>query len=170
MIIKLLMNNHKINQRGFTLVELVISLAIFVIVTGGIATLAIGSHMSFFEDSKRLQAEMRLTETWEALRAIRHHDWAAVTNGPHGLRYTGGAWEFFGTSDSLDGVTRQVTVADIQRDDSGNIVSSGGTVDSDSKSIHIVITWAPYAEGPSQSVTLDTYLHNYYSPEVWPNP
>jgi prepilin-type N-terminal cleavage/methylation domain-containing protein len=157
------------NTKGFSLVELVVALAIFVIIIGGMAALIIGGHLSNFENEKRLQANAVLTETWEAIRAIRNGDWNDITNGSHGLTHSNGYWEFSGDSDEQNGITRQITVSGIWRDADGNILEGGGEMDTDSKKIQIQISWHPL-EGQDQSFTLNTYLHNYQNPSPWPLP
>jgi prepilin-type N-terminal cleavage/methylation domain-containing protein len=163
------MSNVFKNTKGFSLVELVVALAIFVIIVGGMATLVIGGHLSNFENEKRLQANAALTETWEALRAVRNGNWNDITNGSHGLTHANGYWEFSGDSDEQNGITRRITISDIRRDADGNIIESGGDTDADSKNIQIQISWHP-SEEQDQSFTLNTYLHNYQSPLPWPTP
>ncbi|MBN1258336.1 prepilin-type N-terminal cleavage/methylation domain-containing protein [Candidatus Peregrinibacteria bacterium] len=159
----------KTKGSGFTLVELVVAVALFAILVGGVAALITGSHLSALENSKRLKAGAMLTETWEALRTIRNGDFTAITEGAHGLRLSNGYWEFYGSSDERDGITRQVTVSSVRRDGEGNIVEISGEPDPDSKKILIEIGWSPYAE-QSQSVSVNTYLHNYPDPAPWPPP
>jgi prepilin-type N-terminal cleavage/methylation domain-containing protein len=161
------MSNVFKNNKGFSLVELVVALAVFVIIIGGMATLIIGGHLSDFENEKRLQANAALTEVWEALRAIRGRGWDNIPDGSYGLAHGGGYWEFSGGSDEQNGITRQITISDIRRDAGGNIVESGGGIDADSKNIQIQISWHP-SEGREQSFTLNTYLHNYQNPSPWP--
>jgi Tfp pilus assembly protein PilV len=157
------------NIKGFSLVELVVALAIFVIIIGGMAMLIVGGHLSNFENEKRLQASAVLTETWEALHAIRNENWNSIANGSHGLTHGNGYWEFSGGSDEQNGITRQITVSDVRRDADGNILEGGGDTDSDSKNIQIQISWHPTSD-QDQSLTLNTYLHNYQNPSPWPIP
>src|SRR5260221_3387378 len=53
-----------------------------------------------------------------------------VNSGGEGIARNGsGVWAFSGASNVLSKYTRVLTVSDVQRDGSGNIVASGGTVD-----------------------------------------
>ncbi len=161
--------NPKTKGAGFTLVELVVAVAIFAILIGGMATLITGSHLSALENAKRVKAGAMLSETWEALHAIRNGDFTQITNGTHGLSFSNGYWEFYSDSDERDNITRRVTVTDVRRDGNSDIVESGGDVDSDSKKILIEISWSPYT-GQNQSISVNTYLHNYPNPAPWPPP
>lgn len=154
--------------KGFTLLELSLAIMIFAIVAAGVALPIIGNHLGALENEKNLAANTVLTESWEAVRAIRNNDWNNVTNGTHGLRNLGGYWEFSGGSDSLQsGFTRTIIVSDIQRDASGDLVDSGGTVDLDSKKVVIQISWQP-SEGQNRSIDAESIVTNYKNPGVWP--
>ena len=157
--------------KGFSLIEIVISVALFMIIASGLAVLAIGGPLNSLENQKRTQADAFLTESWEAVKSIRNQDWALITNGTHGLSSLSSKWLFSGSSDSYAGITRQITVEDVQRDDSGNIVVSGGTVDLDTKKITIDLSWSPTANS-SQNLSVQSYLTHYTAPSelTWPIP
>ena len=114
-----------------------------------------------------IAARHYFVEGWEALRTLRYDDWSALINGTHGLSSAGGFWHFSGTDDSYQGFTRSVTVADVRRDPSGNIVGSGGEIDPDSKKITITVSWSPVS-AKTLSLTTESYLTNFYNPSVWP--
>ena len=159
-------NSQIANKKGFTLIELILAITIFVIMATGVAVPIIGNHLNSMENQRNVQANALLTEVWEAVRSIRNNDWSDVTNGTHGLRIAGGVWEFYGTSDVINNFTRTVTVSDVYRDDDGNRVDSGGTLDPDSKQVDLQIAWEP-TPYDNRSLSAESLLTNYVSPGVW---
>ena len=156
----------KNNSKGFSLVELIVAIGVFVIIIGSMVVVSSGSYSSSFENQKKLQVNAMLSESWEALKAIRNNDWNDITNGLHGLSRSNGYWQFSGSADSYEGITRQITVSDIKRDSDGYI-SEVGDVDPDSKSVNIKFTWS-YSQSNEQNIVVNTYLHNYQSSAEWP--
>ncbi len=159
--------NLKFNRRGFTLIELILAIAIFAVIAAGVAVPIIGNHLNSLENRKNVQANTLLTEAWEAVRSIRSNDWSDIVNGAHGLRLAGGVWEFYGTSDETDRFTRVITVSDVYRDADGDRVASGGTPDPDSKQVELQISWQP-TPYENRSLTAESLLTNYLNPGVWP--
>ncbi len=161
------MNNLNKNIRGFTLIELVLAITLFVIIATGVAVPIIGTHLNNLENQKTVQANAVLTETWEAVRSIRNRDWANMTNQTHGLRSTSGYWEFYGRNDETDGFTRTIIVKAARRDDSGNLVLEGGTIDPDTKWIKVQLSWKPTPYSV-RMLEAESLLTNYVSPAIWP--
>lgn len=157
-------NRH---NAGLTLVEVSLSVAIFVTIAIGVAVPIIGNHLSRFQDLRSTAALAMLDETYEALRSIRDNDWSDLIIGTHGLRQQSGHWELFGSSDEYDGFTRTVTLSSVQRDLAGDIVESGGQNDSDTLEIEIEVTW-PDGTAQSRSLLVETILTNYANATAWP--
>jgi len=158
---------HRTSKRGFTLIELVLAITIFVIIASGVAVPIIGSHLNSMENQKTVQANALLTETWEAVRSIRNRDWANMTNQTHGLRNTSGYWEFYGHNDETNGFTRSVIVKAARRNDGGDLVQEGGTIDSDTKWVKIQFSWHP-TPYKVRMLGAESLLTNYVNPGVWP--
>jgi len=161
------MTTKMYKSQGFSLVEIIVAVALFMIIVGGLAVLAIGGPMTSLKNQKRTQVNVFLTQSWEAVNSIRNQNWANLVNGVHGLSSSSGLWTFSASSDSYQGIIRQITVADVNRDNGGSIVSSGGTIDPDTKKITIDLKWSPTAD-VSQNLTVSSYLTNYVAPALWP--
>jgi hypothetical protein len=63
--------------------------------------------------TKTLSALSVAQEGIAATRAIRDIGWSSLATGTHGLAFTNGVWGFQGTSDTLSGFTRSVTVTEL---------------------------------------------------------
>lgn len=137
------------------------------IYAGGLTVAATGSYLTRLENAELAKASLYFEEGWEATRSIARNDWAALSNGSHGLNASGGFWGFEGSSDNYDGLTRTIIVSDIRRDEAGNIAPTGGEIDSDSKKILVEVTWSP-VPGKDLSLSAVSYLTNYRDAGEWP--
>ncbi len=140
------MINKQTKEKGFTLVEVLIAAAIFVLFVSVMVALIVDVYTSQRASEEYTEATFLAHEGLEAARAIRDFNWANLTNGPHGLVLSGGVWTFSGTSDSLGNFTRQITVTEI---------------DPHRKQVTSQVTW-PITPVRTGDVTLDTYLTNWW--------
>ncbi len=163
------MNLKQNKTEGFTLLELIVAIALFMIFAAGLSGTAIGGYLTSLENAKAVSANALLVESWEAVKSIRNNNWSSLTNGTHGFSDTNGYWEFVGSSDTYNGFTRVVTVADVLRDNSGNIVTSSADVDPDIKQVTIDLSWTP-SDSQARTLQMDNYVTNYVNPAVWPTP
>jgi len=97
-------NNKK--NRGFSLLELILAIAIFSLSSFAIATMLIDSNLSTKSNTERIEALLYTKEGIEAARSIRDNNWdtwVALSDGDYGLATTSSStWAFIGTSDYLD--------------------------------------------------------------------
>lgn len=117
------------------------------------------------ERAKReeLQVYALLSESLEAVRAVRDHAWTNLSSLTLGANYypviSGNAWTLSGTDPGpIDGFTRWITLSSVRRDGSDNIVLSGGTVDSGTLLVTSTINWE--SRGRTKTRSLATYLTN----------
>ena len=74
---------------------------------------------------------------------------------------SGFSWQFSGTSNTLNALTRVIVVSDVQRNSAGSIVVSGGTDDPDTKKVTVTVSGAGIAD-----YVLTTFLTNS-SAKTW---
>lgn len=151
-------------QKGFTVVEIILSVIVFFIFSSGAVAIVLQGL-----DANRLGREQTIateyaTEGLEAVWSIKNQSYSSLISTPSaGLaRSIAGTWLFSGTSNVLNKYTRTITIADVQRDGSGNIVASGGTNDPDTRKITSTVSWS-VTPGRNDSVVLSTYLTNWRS-------
>lgn len=170
-------NSQISTQRGFSLIEVILAAAIFI-------TFAVAAMVAVISglNANRLGGEVTIanqynTEALEAVRSIRNQSFATLASkaglGNQGLAVSGGVWTFDGsTSDTLASDTRfarSVAVTSVQRDGSGNIVASGGTVDANTYKVTATTTWNFNTARP-ESAIFTTYLTNWEAPIITGGP
>ena len=158
----MLMITH--NERsGMSVVEIILASALFMLVATNIVTLILQSYTSNRLSNEQTVATQYAAEGVEAARSIQDLSFASlVASTGTGAAIVNNVWAFVGTSTVFDKYTRVLTVTSTQRDPSGNIVASGGTVDTDTKKVVSTVTWQ---RNPtfSDSVALTAYLTNWRS-------
>ena len=97
------------------------------------------------------------------MQSIAYNTWANVADGTHGLSKGSGYWQFSGSSDLIDDkYTREIVVSAVQRDESCDIVASGGTNDPDTKLVSANIDWEN--SGRSLSQNFSRYFSSFDNP------
>ncbi len=135
-----------INQAGFSLVEVILSTAVFVLLVTALVGAYLYGQEATMLAGNHARANMIAEEGLEAARNIRDASYAGLTNGMHGLLVSSNQWGFSGTSDVTDIFTRQVVVST--------------TEDTNRKNLTSTVTWQ---QNPSRtgSVSLVSRLVNW---------
>ncbi|MEK7624568.1 MAG: hypothetical protein AAB404_02535 [Patescibacteria group bacterium] len=111
-----------IGNKGQTLVEALVAIGIFLISINAIIFLIFAAQ-SISGDTKINQKAINYaTEGIEAIRSIRNRDWDELTDGEHGLVFSGNQWNFSGVSDQKENLNRKITIT-AQANDIKNIKS-----------------------------------------------
>ena len=150
-----------IKREGFTLMEIVVALGVFVVVAGA----GINSFVPVLKQNRQsieiVRANRLAEEGLEAARSIRNRNFYILANGTYGIGISSGIlWSFSGTSDVTDKYKRQIFINKAQRDTGGTLVSSGGTTDPDTFLVRSLITWN-YSIGQTKQFSLETILTNW---------
>ena len=99
-------------KRGFSLLELVLAVAVFSVGSFALATLLIDSNISTKLSTERINALLYAKEGIGAVQSIRNSGWAALTDGNHGLSHANSSWSFVSSSDLIDNkYTRVISIA-----------------------------------------------------------
>jgi len=157
----MLINKIK-SQAGLSIIEIIIAIALFVIISASSVGAVLGSFSTSRLGDEQNLANAIAAEGIEAVESIRNQDWFNLTNGSHGLTLSGSTWIFSGASD-IDGsgkFTRVITISDISRDLNGDIVTSGGTVDPNTKKVVSTVSW-DFTPTRNNSVVAEAYLTNW---------
>lgn len=147
--------------KGFSLVEILLAITVFAIFSVGLLSLALDTSNRDAGTNLKIQALAYAQEGIEATRNIRDRAYLLLTNGDHGLSFNAGVWSFGPAPETVDSFfERSVTIEDVYRDGSDNIVTEGGTLDPDTKKVTSEVAWVVNGVLP-QSVSLVSYLSNW---------
>lgn len=149
-------------QKGFSLVEIILAVAVFFIFTSSAVAIVLQGLDANRLGKEQVIATEYAVEGLEAVRSIKNQSFSAlIASTSAGIaRSLAGTWIFSGTSNTFDKYTRVLTISTVQRDVSGNIVASGGTVDSNTMKITSTVSWS-FNGVRNESVILSTYLTNW---------
>ncbi len=151
-------------QRGFSIIEIIVAMGIVMIISVTAITTVVGSFSTNRLGDEQTRASQYAQEGIEAVRSIKNQGWTTpflATSCVAGCGIASGAsWSWSGTSNTLTGMTRIITVSPVSRDGSGNVVSSGGTNDPDTRKVTSTVTWN-FTPTRSDIVSFSTYLTNF---------
>jgi Tfp pilus assembly protein PilV len=155
------------SSKGFTIVEALIASSVALIVILGVTSAFTLTLSASTGTVNRVQASFLQEEGQEAIRLMRDDSWttniAGQTAGtPFYLTYSGATWKATSTPQYIDGkFLRTVTLDTVSRNGSSDIVTSGGTVDSNTMKVTVAVSW--YDHGATTTRSLQTYLTNIFS-------
>lgn len=95
---------------GYSLIEILIALAIFSMLTSAVLTLLFSDRFASYLSTQSQAAAHYAEEGAEATRMMHDQNWASLVDGTHGLVKSGSNWIFQGTSDTRNSMTRQIVV------------------------------------------------------------
>lgn len=156
------------NNKGVTLIEAIVVLGLIGIVSASFVSLNISFSKSVSSESLNVRANAVAVETLEAARSLRDKNWNNL-NGltpsiPYYLSFSEGEkdWSIQNSnSDKIQNIfSRKFYVYPVYRDIStGQIVSSGGSLDANTLKIESVVNWDD--RGREKEIKLTTFLSNF---------
>ncbi len=149
-------------EKGQSLIELLVAIGISTILLPALLTGLYTTNNSKAQTEQRTRAQTLLKETDEAVRSVRESGWAAIsTNGTYHPVVSGSAWALASGTTTINGLTQSILISDVQRDTSGAIVSSGGTIDPSTKQVVDSVSWLlPYPSSIQNTLYFSRYLNN----------
>ena len=144
---------------GQSLIEILNALGLASILLPALLTGLVASREGKAQEGQRLAATALLRQAEEAVRSVRENSWASITStgSPFRPNDNGSSWGLLSGSEIIQGFTRQIAIADVNRDSNCNITASGGTLDPNTKKITTAVSWTG---PPSGNVTSTEYLTN----------
>ncbi|MDP2366127.1 MAG: hypothetical protein Q8M94_20440, partial [Ignavibacteria bacterium] len=149
-------------RAGFTIIEVLLAMGLFVLVAGGGVSAAVQAFSVNRLGEEESYAGYLASEGMEATRAISARDYFNLVNGSHGVDYSSGKWEFSGSSNALGKFARTVVISNVYRDTNGNIVASGGRLDLFTKRAEAKVDWS-FSPGRSNTASFKTYFTYWQS-------
>ncbi len=160
-----LKSGRLLRTSGFSVIEIIFTAAVFLIFSSGVIFVILQGFDANRTGSEETIANQYASEGIEAVRSIRNQAYEKLINTASiGLtRSPENLWTLSGANNTFNKYTRVISIADVRRDGSGNIVASGGTVDPNSKKITSTVSWKA-SPTRNSSVVLITYLTNWRLP------
>ena len=161
------------SAKGQSLIELLLVIGLTAIILPAILTGLVASRSGKVQQNQRLEAVALLKEAQEAIRNVREKGWVQFAlNGtfyPQIDPISGTSWTLTPCSSpdpltcptDTNGFKRAVIITDVNRDASGTITLSGGTIDPSTKHIDTTVSWTqPIISSVSSTEYITRYLDN----------
>lgn len=147
------------NQKGQSLIELIIAMALSTILIPTILASIVASREGRAQSGERLEASFLIEEATEAVLAVKKKDWQEIeNNGTFHPVNNNNFWSLVSGEEDINGFKRKITISDVNRNSSGTIVDTGGTLDPSTKKIKIEVAWtAPYDSSLNSVIYLTRY-------------
>jgi len=157
-----MISKFSIGQRGQSLIEIIIVMAMSIVILPALLTGLVSSRQGKVQQAQRTKAIYLLNQTADTIRSVREKGWTEFAiNGTFHPEISGTSWTLATGSATVNGFTQKIVISDINRDLSGAIASSGGTLDPSSKKVDIMISWdQPYVSTISANLYMTRYLSN----------
>jgi prepilin-type N-terminal cleavage/methylation domain-containing protein len=134
-----------IKKKGFSLIEILVAISIFLVFLTGIAKITSSSGKETRHSINKERAVFLAEEAIEASRNIRDADFSNLINGTYGLIVSDNQWNYSGSSDISGIFSRSLTIS---------------TINTNEKKLDAVVSWTDETS-QTNSVTLSTYLTNW---------
>jgi prepilin-type N-terminal cleavage/methylation domain-containing protein len=138
------------NKGGFSLVEVLLAVAIFSLAITPIVTSIIYGQESTALSGALTRATFLASEGIEAVRNIRDENFSNLSDDTHGLAVSDGQWILSGSSDATEDYKREIIIS---------------TVDENTKKIDVNVAWKQNMQRDGL-VNLTTYLTNWSAPTL----
>ena len=169
--------NKKKLLSGFTIIEVLVACAIISISMFALMQTAQKGIQLSGVALKKSQASFLLEEGAEAVKSIRDNNWTTISNlslspTQYHLFFnnSSSAWVLDTSSTSLVGSTtvyplngfdRKVPIYSVGRDDSDDILESGGTIDPRTKKVTVEVSWN--SSGVANTKSLSFYITDIFN-------
>jgi len=154
-------------RRGVSLVEVIVATAILFVALTGLITAYNMFVRAGLTTLKTIQATYLVEEGVEAVASMRDFGWtaniASLTAGSnYYLSWNGSRWLATSTASKIDNTyTRYFTLANVNRNSSDAIVTSGGSADAGTRKLTVSVSWQNGATTTSRTVS--TYITNLFT-------
>jgi prepilin-type N-terminal cleavage/methylation domain-containing protein len=152
---KVPLTTKRFSQHGFSVVEVLLAVAIFGMLTTAVIGALVYGRASTADAGDRTRGNFLAEEGVEAVRNIRNAGYSNLIDGTYGMVKTGGVWTLSGSSDTSGIYSRGVTIA------------SNGT---DRKLITSQVSWNGVNADGQTSVVSELTNWRANLPKYWTTP
>lgn len=133
------------SQNGFSLVELLVALAIFAMVITSVAFFSSQVMQGDERNERRVKALLQIRQTMDILLMHKDSLWMTILENADGLakhiEYVDNEYQIFDGEISIDDITYYFIIESAIRDVSGNISEGSGVEDIHTKKITLTAVW-----------------------------
>lgn len=150
-------------QSGQSILEVIVAMAIFALISAALATMAVGSFNALIQGGEYSRAEALAQEALEAIKSIKDKAWNEGRYDQTAITALGGSWTYEGegVSEEIDGYTRFIFFNDVCRDSNDDIVPCPGLYnDIHAKEVVAQISWES-GSGKNNIIERKTYITNW---------
>lgn len=153
--------------KGQGILEVIIAMAIFAIISVAMVTLVLGSTNALIQGGEQTEAEALAREAIEAVRSVRDGAWNEIEYTQVEVIESSGQWEIVddvgGDGQDIGKFNRTINIEDVCRDALDEIVACPGNyTDPHTKKIATDVTWTT-ASGKTNMVMQISYFTNWDS-------
>jgi hypothetical protein len=158
------LNRDKTKSKAFSLMEVVLVMALFSILVFSVTSFSIDT-LRFSENRwQKNKASFLIQEIGNAILANKNDMWRSVVQNTNAglkhLDFLSNKYQIADGVTTVDGIGINFQIQDVYRDTNGNIVTSGGTQDLNSRAININTSWTDKF-GFVNSITNTVYATNW---------
>lgn len=156
-------------RSGFGLIETIVAVGIFSIIAVTGMTTILHTYSINRLSANETEASLMAQEGIDAVRSVRNQGWnspflsGALTHSCStgcGVTTGGGYWALKSGSDTQGAYTRTILIENVFRDGTGAIVTSGGTLDPDTRKVTSQVAW-DFTASRNNAVEVTTYLTRF---------
>ncbi len=150
--------------KGFSIIELILAIGIFSIISSFLVYLVIDATRTYENIEKRARAAHITKEVYSALKYLKSEEWFSIRKetdqGPKHIEYVEGKYVIVDGEKTEGNITHSFSVVLAQRDASGAIVEEGGTIDPHTRVVNISINWTDRL-GEIHQISPTLYLNDW---------
>jgi len=148
-------------QRGFSILELIIALALFMMVLAMLGSYASFSLAKMASGQAFIEAEALNQEGQAIVELVARRDWSSVNSSINALGYSAGEWQLLSAPPEQIGVyQRKLDLSPVCRDAGQLLVDcSAGVIDPNTYLLGVVIDWSDWLG--AHEVRHETYIANW---------
>jgi len=149
---------------GQLLIELLLAISVAGILLPALFSMIIASREGNAQQQQRVQASALVREAEEVIRSVREIGWdqfaAYQLQTPYKIQRQGNTWSLVLGSETVQGFTRTIRIGAVNRDVTGVIVTTGGTLDPSTRRVIIQVSWnTPFSTSVETSLLLTRHTN-----------
>lgn len=156
-----MINIERNKNKGQSVVEIIVALAIFFILVSGVLVLFFQTLDNTRQSIEISQAQNLAQEGLEATRGIANNNWDSLVDGSYDVESSSGYWQFTNPRSQLllDKYYRQIEILPVSRNSMTCLLEAGDYDDLNIKKVALTVDWE--SGGKTRTIFYSTYLSTW---------